>query len=169
MPLSDWDAATIEEFRTYIESMVSGDERYGPAQRADAADDSEFASRFALGSYGAVEMAIHPSGPQVRVGFLTTDKARDEEIEQGIQEAGETVSQFVGLGFHDAGLGWYDPPVERYRDDRGFHFTTAFQLDELDALATPEIRDWVLRMLEGYVIAFGTYAVDEVFEEMDED
>ena len=171
MALDEESRETIEVFREYIEGAVAGDERYGQAERYDRDDDSTLATRFPAGDSCWLEIAIRPLIPQVRVGLLTDDRWKNEEIEQGIQDSGETMEEFVGLGFSEAGLDWPQPPVEHYREGgEFFYFATPLEIDELPDLHWDEPRNKALRMLEGYLIAFGSFIViDEEDAEEDED
>ncbi|UCC29077.1 MAG: hypothetical protein JSU86_12835 [Phycisphaerales bacterium] len=162
MPLDELSREKIEDFRTYIEDSVATDDRYGPAQRHDQEDESTLAMRFEAGPSCWFEVVVRPMIPQIRVGFVTDDPMISEEIEQAIQESGGSMEQFVGLGFGEAGLDWGDPPVEHF-DEGGehFYFATALELDEVPDVDLTEIRNKTLRMLEGYLIAFGPAIVVE--------
>ncbi len=171
MALDEESRATIEAFRAYIEDAVAGDERYGQAERLDRDDESTLATRFQAGDSCWLEVAVRPLIPQVRVGLLTDDRWKSEEIEQGIQDSGDTMEAFVGLGFAEAGLDWSLPPVEHYREgEQCFYFATPLEIEELPDLDWEEPRNKVIRMLEGYLIAFGPFVViDEEDAEEDED
>jgi len=156
MPLSDEQRERIAAFRTYIADAVGNDDRYGPATRCDREDESTLAMRFAAGPSCWFEIALRPSIPQIRVGFLTDDRWRSEELEQAIQDSGDTMEEFVEVGFEEAGLAWEEPPVEHYRDSgKYFYFATPLALEDLDELEQESLRSKVLRMLDGYLIAFG--------------
>jgi hypothetical protein len=171
MALDEQNRVTVEAFREYIKDAVAGDERYGDAERDDREDESTLATRFRAGGSCWLEVAVRPFVPQVRVGLLTDDRWASEEIEQGIQDSGETMEEFVGLGFAEAGLDWDEPPVEHYREGgKYFYFATPLVVDELSDLDRDEQRNKVLRMLEGYLIAFGPcIVVDEEDAEEDEE
>ncbi len=157
MTLEEAAMNTIEAFRQYIEDSVAIDDRYGVASRNDRADGSTPATRFAVGESCWFEVAVRPLIPQVRVGFVTRDRWKSEECEQAIQDSGESMGEFVGLGFGEAGLDWEEPPVEHYREgEADFYFATPLEVEDLVDLDTEEVRNKVLRMLEGYLIAFGS-------------
>ena len=62
----------------------------------------------------------------------------------------------------DAGLDWDEPPVEHYREGgEFFYFATPLELDDLGDLDWPETRNKVVRMLEGYLVAFGSAIVTD--------
>jgi len=156
MSLTEDDRAVIESFRTYIEDSIATDERYGQSNRTDREDESTLATRFEAAPGCWFEFAIRPTIPQIRVGFLTNDRWKSEEIEQAIQDSGDTMGEFVGIGMEEAGLDWEEPPVEHYREaGEFFFFATPVPLEELADLEKDETRNKVLRMLEGYLIAFG--------------
>jgi len=156
MTLSNADLDRIEAFRTFIEDSVSADERYGAAARHDREDGSTVATRFSAGPTCWFEVAVRPLIPQVRVGFLTDDRWKSEETEQAIQDSGDNMHEFVEIGFEEAGLEWPNPPVERYREGgKYFYFATPLTIDDLTDLDQETVRNKTLRMLEGYLIAFG--------------
>ena len=156
MPLTDEQRDQIAAFRTYIADTVGTDDRYGEATRCDREDESTLGMRFDVGASCWFEVSIRPSIPQIRVGFLTDDRWRSEEVEQAIQDSGDTMEEFVEIGFDEAGLNWEEPPVEHYRDSgKYFYFATPLPLEDLDDLEQEAVRNKVIRMLEGYLIAFG--------------
>jgi hypothetical protein len=157
MALTEEEREGIEAFRRYIEDSAANDDRYGPASREDREDGSLLATRFGAAPSCWFEVAVRPYVPQVRVGFVTSDRWKSEEAEQAIEDSGDTMEEFVELGFEEAGLSWPKPPVEHFREaGRFFYFATPLDLEDLAALASDEVRDKVLRMLEGYLIAFGS-------------
>jgi len=166
MPLTEQDRETMEAFRTFIQDSIAPDDRYGAARRHDRDDESLLAVRFEAGPSCWFEVAVRPTIPQVRVGFLTSDRWKSEECEQAIQDSGDSMNEFVGTGFEEAGLDWPEPPVEHFREaGQFFYFATALPIDELRDLDLDETRDKTLRMLEGYLIAFGPAIAIEDAEE----
>jgi hypothetical protein len=156
MPLSEDDVELIEAFRAYIEDFVAADDRYGPSSRVSSDDESITACRFEAGPSSWFEVAVHHTTPQVRVGFLTMDTSVGDEVEQAIQDAGGTLNGYVGGGFVDAGLDWPDPPVEQLHEPGEYsYFATPLEIDDFGDLDFADIRGKVVRMLEGYLIAFG--------------
>ena len=156
MPLTDLDREIVEAFRRYVEDSVVSDDRYGPAQRHDRDDESTLATHFEAGPGCWFEIAVRPMIPQIRVGFLTNDRETSEEVEQAIQDSGDSMEKFLEPGFADAGLDWKQPPVEHYHDEgANFYFATPLEVEDVVDLDTEELRNKVLRMLEGYMIAFG--------------
>ncbi len=156
MPLDDTSREKIEAFRDYIEDSVANDDRYGVAKRRDLEDESALVTRFEAGPSCWFEVVVRPLVPQVRVGFVTDDRLKSEEVEQAIQDSGDSMAEFVGIGLAEAGLNWDQPPVEHFREGGEYYcFATPLDLDELADLDLDEIRNKTLRMLDGYLIAFG--------------
>ena len=153
MALSSDDQNRIEAFRDYVTDTVATDDRYGPGARADS--DRFLATRFHEGSSCWFEIALLPSTKQVRVGFFTNDAAVNTECEQVIAESGDTAARFVGQAFEEAGLDWPDPQVEHGREGDASYYATPLQFDDMVDLDSDDLRDKALRMLEGYLIAFG--------------
>ena len=113
MPLSEDEREIIEVFRDYVEGAVAADDRYGPPTRQDRDDESTLAIRFEAAAACWFEVAVRPFVPQLRVGFLTKDQTRSEEIEQAVAEAGSSLEAFVGdafrddrRGHHGSNVGW---------------------------------------------------------------
>lgn len=162
MPLDEVSIEAIESFRRYIEDSVAPDDRYGPSQRLDQDDDSTLAVRFEAGSSCWFEVAVCTSAPRVLVGFLAADPVMSEEIERELRDSGESLTRIVGAAFGEAGLDWPEPPVERVgAEGDPLHLVTAFDLDELPDVDRPEVLGKTLRMLEGYLLAFGPATIDE--------
>ncbi|MFO0974395.1 MAG: hypothetical protein U1A27_13285 [Phycisphaerae bacterium] len=157
MPLTQSDRDVVTEFRAWFDAALRGDGRFGSAQREDRADDSTLASRWAAAVNPRVqfEVAVRPFLPQLRVGILTDDRWKSEDLEEKIQESGDTMSEFVGLAFEELGLAWAEPPVEHYRDQgKYFYFATPLELRSLAELADDKVRIRARQMLDGYFAAF---------------
>jgi hypothetical protein len=153
MALTTDDQNQIEAFREYVTDTVATDDRYGPGVRSDNAQRQ--AIRFHEGGLCWFEVALFPAARNVRVGFFTTDPAVSTECEEVIAESGETAGGFVGLAFEEAGLDWPDPPVDHGRDGEASYYATPLPFEDMIDLDSDELRDKVIRMLEGYLIAFG--------------
>lgn len=145
----------IADFRGWIEHHVNGTVNWGHAERHDREDGSMLATRWPAGEHVWYEVAVRPLLPQVRVSILTDDRWSSEELEQTIEDSGDTMSEFVELGFETAGLEWPAPPVEHYREHaQFFYFATPLDLTAVTDVADEAIRRKVLQMLEGYYHAF---------------
>lgn len=148
----------IQSFRAAVEDSLSGDPRFSGAARHDRPDGSTLATRWqsAANSHVWFEIAVRPLIPQVRVGILTDDRWKSEDLETKIEESGDTMSEFVELGFDEAGLEWKEPIVEHYREDmKYFYFATALALPKLDELSSRVSQ--ARKMLDGYHYAFGPF------------
>jgi len=155
MALSQNDREVVEAFRSFIEDSVSADDRYGTASRHDRPDGSLIASRFHAGGPCWFELSVRPARTEIRVGFVTDDAVTNDGMLELIADAGQTMSEFVGAGFTEAGLDWGDPPVSHTQEGAMFTFTTSLTVEELREFDSDEVRDKAMRMLEGYLIAFG--------------
>lgn len=155
MSLTDPQRACIAAFRDSIESALTDDRRFSAVTRHDRPDGSTLATRWQAAEHVWFELALRPFIPQVRIGILTDDRWKSEDFEDKIEESGDSMSEFVGLGMNEAGLNWDEPPVEHYRADlTHFYFATPLELQSLDDLSQPAVRDRALKMLDGYFRAF---------------
>lgn len=156
MPLTDNDRKTIADFRAAFERHWGGDGRFGASVRDDRPDESVLSTRFAIMDRLWLDLTIRPFIPQIRVGIVTDDRWKNEELEERIEETGDTMPEFLELGFDEAGLDWREPAVEHYRDQgKYFCFATPLELKMIADLMKPEIADRARRMFEGYYQAFG--------------
>jgi hypothetical protein len=156
MALSDEQRGMIDDFRGWIEQHMGRNAQWGQLERHDREDGSTLATRWPAGEHLWYEVALRPFLPQVRVGILTDDRWKSEELEQKIEDSGDSMSEFIEMGFEAAGLEWPEPPVEHYREQAThFYFATPLDLSELADVADEAIRRKVLQMLEGYYHAFG--------------
>jgi len=150
----------VDSFRTALEDALKSDARFAGSTRHDRPDGATLACRWQSDANPQVwfEIAVRPLIPQVRVGILTDDRWKSEDLETKIEESGDTMGEFVEMGFEEAGLTWKDPIVEHFREDmKFFYFSTALNLALLDDLARPEIRTKARQMFDGYFHAFGPF------------
>lgn len=155
MSLRPEQAALVEEFRSAFERRYADDPRFRSRVRRDREDGSTLSTHFQVADSLYLEVAIRPGIPQLRAGILTDDRWKNEDLEDAIEESGDTMSEFVELGFDEAGLDWPNPPVEHYRDQgRYFCFSTAFELAGLEQLRDPATAQKLAAMFEGYYAAF---------------
>jgi len=160
LPLTQTQLDHVAAFRERMEADFRGDGRFAGITRHDRADGSLLASRFSTAENPHVwlELGIRPQIPQVRIGILTDDRWKSEDFEEKIEESGDSMREFVEMGFEEAGLEWLDPPVEHFREDRQyFYFSTALDLCATEELTQPAVMKKVRQMLEGYYHAFGRY------------
>jgi hypothetical protein len=155
MPLTAEQIALVEGFRTWIERAVTNLGLFGEVSRHDRDDHSTLATRWTWDRDIWLEIAVRPFLPQVRVGLVTVDRWKSDDFEQMIENSGDTLQEFVQLGFKTAGLDWHDPPVEHYCHKNSlFHFATPLDLRALEQLTDDEIRAKVCKMVTGYHRAF---------------
>lgn len=155
MMMSEADQKRIDEFRDAFERKFASDSRFGPVWREDRPDGAALASRFPVADRMWLELTIRPFVPQLRAGIVTDDRWKNEELEEKIEESGDTMPEFIEMGFEEAGLDWREPPVEHYRDQgKYFCFSTGIEPGSLSELASPAIVDKITRMFEGYWHAF---------------
>lgn len=150
----------VEGFHAHLETSLKGDGRFKGSSRHDREDGSTLAIRWpsSVNEHVWFEIAVRPLIPQVRVGVLTDDRWKSEDFEEKIEESGDTMSEFVEMGFHEAGLEWLEPTVEHYREEmKYFYFATAFEISDLKELADSAVRTKAKQMLEGYYLAFGPF------------
>lgn len=158
MSLTDAQRKIVGAFRDQFESTLRNDARFSGVTRDDRADGSTLATRFAATDSIWLEVAVRPLLPQVRVGILTNDRWKSEDWEEKIEESGDSMSEFIGMGMNDAGLDWEEPPVEHYRADlKYFYFATPLDLTAIDQLTDPAINNKLRQMFDGYYKAFAPY------------
>ncbi len=149
------DPGLIERFRAGLEAGLRGDARIRSVLRDDRPDGTVLATRFEVAPQLWIELCLRPHIPQVRAGIVTDSRWLSEDLEQLIEDSGDTMSEFLELGFEEAGLSWPAPPVEHYREQgKYFYFSTGLELRDSSELADPAIADRVRRMFEGYYHAF---------------
>src|SRR5438477_778478 len=117
MALTRQQTDQIEECRAWLDGLYAGDTRFAGLERHDRSDGSTLAARWqsAKNPHVWFEIAIRPFIPQIRVGMLTDDRWKSEDFETKIEESGDTMREFVEMGFEEAGLEWLNPPVEHFR------------------------------------------------------
>jgi hypothetical protein len=150
----------VQACRAWFDQQYAGDPRFAVASRHDRSDGSMLATRWASRDNPRVwfEVAIRPFIPQIRVGILTDDRWKSEDFEEKIEESGDTMREFVEMGFEEAGLEWINPPVEHFREEmKYFYFATALDLNSVGQLSDQAVRTKARQMLEGYHKAFGPF------------
>jgi hypothetical protein len=155
MPLDAKDQEIIDRFRAWCEQEFGVDERWGAPTRHDREDGSLLATRFKVADSLWLEAALRPQIPQFRAGLVTDDRWTSEDLEQTIEDSGDTMSEFVELGFDEVDLAWTDPIVEHYREGgQYFYFSTGLDLDRLSQLDDAALREKASKMVRGYYEAF---------------
>lgn len=147
----------VESFRKGIEQAAGMIPGFGDLWREDRPDGAALASRFAVAPRVWIELVIRPQVPQVRAGIMTDDRWRNEELEEAIEETGDSMGEFVELGFDEVGLEWRNPIVEHYRDQgKYFCFSTAVDLQDPAEFSDSSLNRRVTLLLRGYFEAFRT-------------
>jgi hypothetical protein len=145
----------IQSFRQQVNLQIQSDTDWGAAETNDRPDGSTLATRFRVAEKLWIECALRPNIPQIRAGIVTTDRWLSEELEETIEGSGDSMSEFIELGFDEAGLDWEEPIVEHYREHgTDFYFATSFDLADITELGQAEVVDKTVRMLRGYFEAF---------------
>lgn len=161
MNATEVNIASVQPFREWLLAQVKACPQLGPMAGAepvflDREDQSTLAVRWALSPDSWAEVAVRPFLPQVRVGLCTENRWQNEELEKKVEETGDTMSEYLEAAFAEADLDWPHPPVEHYREQQKlFYFATPLDLERLDDLTTPAIREKTLKMLLGYWAGFG--------------
>ncbi len=171
MTLSEDDYELVAAFLEYVEGIVEADDRYGPAMRSEGETEGESTLRFDAGNNCWFEVTVRPTVPQVAVSFRTQSPEVGEEFVQSVSDAETTIEAYLGGTFAEAGLDWPDPTVTHDREADGGHvFSTTMDTEDCVELERSEFRGKVVRVLEGYLIAFGP-AIEPMdgFDEADDD
>ena len=87
-----------EQFQQWLEETYTGDERFAGVHRATGAG-----VRLEAGEGSYYEVVVRPAERVVRVGFLTTDRAVNEAIEQGILDSGDSLDDLMEVELDDLG------------------------------------------------------------------
>lgn len=146
----------VTQFREWVAAQLAGDETFGDPMVEDRPDGSTLTTRWPIGESLYLEVTVRPHLPQVRVGLVTDDRWKSEELEQGVEDSGDSMEEFLELGFDEAGLEWEEPPVEHYRDQgKWFSFMTPVDLERVSQLGDESIRDKVMKMIRGYCLSYG--------------
>jgi hypothetical protein len=158
MTLTDMQQKQAIAFRAEVDARLADDSRLADPQRDDRPDGSTLTSRYPVrdNEHVYLEVTVRPLIPQVRIGIVTDDRWKSEEIEEGIESSGDTMEEYLEVAFAEAGLDWEEPPVEHYRGDgKWFSFVTPLELTSLDDLAGEAVRAKVMQMIAGYLDSYG--------------
>lgn len=150
------DSTQVSQFREWVAERLKDDETFGEPQADDRADGSTLTTRWPISESLYLEVTVRPHIPQVRIGVVTDDRWKSEELEQSVEDSGDSMEEFLELGFDEAGLEWEEPPVEHYRDQgKWFSFMTPLDLDRVSQLGDQSVRDKVMKMIHGYCHSYG--------------
>lgn len=149
------ETATTEQFFDTLTTRLADLDTLSPPARVAREDGTAISLRFEVAERVWLDLTLRPDVPQVRAGIMTDDRWVSEDLEQAIEDSGDTMSEFVELGFEEAELEWLEPPVEHYREQgQYFFFSTGFEPPSTAALIEPDVMVKAERMLRGYYLAF---------------
>jgi hypothetical protein len=141
-----------EQFQEWLEETYKGDERFAGVHGASGAG-AGIRLEAAAGSH--YEVAVRPAERSVRVGFLTTDRAVNEAIEQGILDSGDTLDDLMEVELDD--LGEAPAPMEHFFERPTFCYTTALPLAAPEELGSSELRRRVAHLIDACYALFQEY------------
>ena len=146
-----------EQFQRWLEETYTGDERFGAVHRLSGIG-VEAGVRLEAGEGSHYEIAVRLAQREVRVGFLTSERALNESIEQGILDSGDSLDELMEAELDDLG----EPPVgmEHFLERPAFCYTTAVSLDGPEALDAPELRRRIGHIIDACRTLFQDYLED---------
>src|SRR5438105_7005230 len=143
-----------EQFQRWLEETYTGDERFGAVHRLHGSGvDAGVRLEAGEGSY--YEIAARLAQRDVRVGFLTSDRALNEAIEQGILDSGDSLDELMEVELDD--LGEPPAPMEHFFERPAFCYTTSVPLTGPEALDAPELRRRVGHLIDACGTLFQDY------------
>jgi hypothetical protein len=125
----------LQQFQQWLEETYNGDERFAGIHRATGADAG---ARLEAGENSYYEVAVQLATRDIRVGFLTADRALNEAIEQGILDSGDSLDELIEVELDD--LGEEPVPMQHFFERPAFCYTTSLLLSGPEPLASPELR-----------------------------
>jgi hypothetical protein len=139
----------LQQFQQWLEEAYTGDERFAGVHRATGADAG---LRLEAAENSYYEIAVQLATRDVRVGFLTADRALNEAIEQGILDSGDTLDELIEVELDD--LGEEPVPMQHFFERPAFCYTTSLALSDPEALASPELRRQVAHVIDACCAVF---------------
>ena len=156
MPITEAQVKQVADFRAWVEQRLDREGRFGAPCWADREDGSTLTTRWPIGETLYLEVTLRPMLPQVRVGIVTDDRWKSEEIEQAIQDSGDSMVEFLEVALSEVGLDWEDPPVEHYRHEGVWYsFMTPIDLTSLDELHDDATHNKIMLLIDGYANSYG--------------
>jgi len=156
MAITQEQQTLVTDFRGWVERRLADEGRFGAPQWSDRDDGSTLTTRWSVAEDAMIEVALRPLIPQLRVGLVTDDRWKSEEIEQGIQDSGDSMSEYLEVALSEVGLDWEDPPVEHYRHEGTWYsFITPIELGSLDELGSNAVREKTKMLIDGYANSYG--------------
>ena len=141
-----------EQFQRWLEETYGGDERFGGVHRATEADAGV---RLEAGTGSYYEVSARLSERVVRVGFLTTDRAVNEAIEQGILDSGDELDDLMEVELDD--LGEEPARMVHFFERPAFCYTTSLQIAGLAALSDPGVHRRIGHLIDACHTLFQEY------------
>jgi hypothetical protein len=144
----------VEPFQQWLEAIYTGDERFGAVHRLQGSGiDAGVRLEAGEGSY--YELAVRLAKRDIRVGFLTSDRALNESIEQGILDSGDSLDELMEVELDDLG----EPPasMEHFFERPAFCYTTTLPLPGSEALDRPEVRRRLEHIIDACCTLFQEY------------
>jgi len=144
----------VQQFQRWLEETYSGDERFGAVHRLHG-NGVDAGVRLEAGGGSYYEVAVRQAQRDVRVGFLTSDRALNEAIEQGILDSGDSLDELMEVELDD--LGELPAPMEHFFERPAFCYTTSIPLTGPEALDAPEMRRRVGHLIDACGTLFQDY------------
>ena len=147
----------VEQFQRWLEETYTGDERFGGLHRASG-PDVDAGLRLEAGEGSHYEILVRLSRQEVRVGFLTTDRALNESIEQGILDSGDSLDELMEVELDD--LGEAPVTMEHNFERPAFCYVTSLPLPRPEALDSPPMRQRIEHLIDACCALFQGYLED---------
>lgn len=153
--LDDRQWRIVETFRDRVTEIIESRLGLSSAERDDRPDRRVLLTRWDLSSRFWLEFAVMPGLLQARVGLMTDDPLRSDDLRSMIEDSGYTLQEYVGLGLAAVGCDWPAPPVERYREqpDR-YRLATPVDLKDVEQFAGEELVNRVVALAACYIKVF---------------
>jgi hypothetical protein len=146
-----------EQFQGWLEQTYAGDERFAGLHRAGG-PGVDAGLRLEAGEGSHYEILVRLSRQEVRVGFLTTDRALNESIEQSILDSGDTLDELMEVELDD--LGEAPVSMEHYFERPAFCYVASLPLTGPEALDSPELRRRIEHSIDACRALFQEYLED---------
>lgn len=134
-----------EQFQKWLEATYSRDERFS-AVHSTAGTVGDAGVRLEASEGSHYEILVRPARQEVRVGFLTTDRALNEAIEQSILDSGDSLDEQMEVELDE--LEEAPVPMAHFFERPAFCYVSSLPLPQPDALATPELRRRVAHLID---------------------
>jgi hypothetical protein len=144
----------VEQFQRWLEETYTGDERFGAVHRLHE-NGVDAGVRLEAGEGSYYEIAARLARRDVRVGFLTADRALNETIEQGILDSGDSLEELLEVELDD--LGEPPAPMEHFFERPAFCYTTTLPVSGPEALDAPDLRRRLGHLIDACCILFREY------------